>query len=234
MTKFKKHSCSNQNRRLFIYENATSGTPRKRKIRRQRMRWKDEAVTWGKGQKLKPSHWVEKQNLREIIKMGTGSLSLRICSSVTEQIREFNVPRNTGFTSDMFSRRNFPENGGLWPFMASLSALHLPRIICCTVSLYSYRQMQWFLEQPVGRNQNWQNCEPCNQTFLDRPNSIPGLWTKNKENTKKLYVWTSHNAGPVRQQVKSWGSPHDTNFINIIPQLGNGRRTAESRWQRTL
>ena len=87
-------------------------------------------LRWGKGRnfisqtlrdgtpqvQIKTSHLVGKQNLHEIMKTGTGSIWLRKCTSVTEYIREFNVPRNTGIISDMFSRRHFPENGGLGPF----------------------------------------------------------------------------------------------------------------------
>ena len=64
------------------------------------------------------------------MKLGTVSISLRIYTSVTEQIRKFNVPRNTGITSDMFSRRYFPEKCGLGPFLASLSALAVSSLLC--------------------------------------------------------------------------------------------------------
>ena len=49
----------------------------------------------------------------------------------------------------------------------------------------------------------------CNQTFLDRPNSIPGLWTKHKENTKAICLTLSQR-GPVDSK---WPGPDKTSEI---------------------
>ena len=65
--------------------------------------------------------------------------------------------------------------------------LNLTKAICCIMSLYSYRQLRWLLEKPVGRHQNWQNSKPYpNNAEKSARNSRP--WSRRSKKKKDHVV----------------------------------------------
>lgn len=161
-------------------------------VLQERERWGDgerdgriELLRRGKGRNFSQPTELKKKNLREILRMGIGSISLTLRSNVTEKISNFHVTTK-------------------------------------------------ILESS------------CSQTFLDRPNSIPGLWTKNKKNTKGYVCdkWGSRSLIPRAyatgsdqcqvRQVKLRGSLRHTSFTSTVPRFGNRHWTAEGQWQLAL